>query len=115
METKKVAYIAGAVRGLDPVMVAAKFEAKQKELEAQGYHVYNPVKEMKTINATRIGLGMHELKDDDTEDRKKIIGFGIGLMAAADELHLLHDWQESEGATKELTVAKLIPMTIIYP
>lgn len=115
METKKIAYIAGALNGTDLETTEARYLKKQEELEAAGYFVYNPITILKNINGERLTMGLPELTGSDTDDRGKIVSFGISLMAAADELHLLGDWQENEGAAKEQTIANLIPMTIIYP
>lgn len=113
MESRKIAYIAGKVSGLDHEQVTQKFAAKQQHLEQQGYIVYNPVQILNEVNAKRVEDGAEPLQDD--RNREMIMKHCLSIMMVCDEVHLLHDWQDSPGALKEVSVAKLIPMPIIYP
>lgn len=96
-ETKlKVAYIAGKVTGLDYDAVYLKFKKRQLELEAAGYFVINPC----------------ELIDKDC-DWKLAMKICLYLLQFADFISLLHDWQDSEGATMEKYHAEKLGIEVL--
>lgn len=95
-EGKQVVYVAGKVTGLDYATTQEKFLSRQRELEALGYHVINPMQlvheEADWSNAMRICLS---------------------FLPYADHISLLHDWQDSEGATFEMVVADKLGIPVL--
>lgn len=86
--TKKKVYIAGKVTGLDYKDVYLKFQTAQLKLEACGFEVYNP---------------LHHVDEDcDWNLAMKIC---LKALIDCDYIHLLHDWNESAGATIEKELA----------
>lgn len=113
-KTKKTkAYIAGKVFGLPPDAVMAKFSAKEKALRKQGYDVINPVIRLYDVNLLRVEMDEEPLSDD--KNRKEIMGICLYDLSTCDELHLLHDWQESQGALQEQAFANTYNIKIVYP
>lgn len=92
----KAVYIAGKVTGLDYDAVYLKFKKRQLELEAAGYFVINPC----------------ELID---KNCNWILAMKICLyvLQFADYINLLHDWQESEGATMEKAHADKLNIKVL--
>jgi hypothetical protein len=115
MAKGKIAYIAGKVRGLPTEQVAQKFKEKQSALELKGYRVVNPVEQVSIENFYR---KMDELVLpllDDVETRHDTMRFCLSWLLKCDELHLLSDWDVSEGANAEVVVAKMVGIKIVYP
>ncbi len=92
----EVVYIAGKVTGLPYRDVAAKFLRRQLELEALGYIVINPCN---LIAA-----------DEDWLTAMKIC---LYIMPFADHINLLHDWQDSNGATIEKELAEKLGLNLL--
>lgn len=104
---KGIAYIAGAVTGLDMEDVRKKFAAKEAELRTQGYaQVYNPIRMMQLITRRKF----KSIDSWEGEMREC-----IKWLAECDELHLLPCWENSRGAQLEKHIAEQLGMTIVYP
>lgn len=99
----KIAYIAGAVTGLDQQWVFEVFERKEQELIAKGYIVYNPVK-LVLNNPKLIGA-----------EWSVIMRYVVPYLLMSDELHLIDGWQHSKGANKEREHARDYEIPIVYP
>ena len=80
-------YISGPITGHDDYMT--QFAAAEKELEAVGYTVINPAKEIANIP------GIQEFSYE------QIMTVCIGMLAACDIIYMLRGWQESRGANRE--------------
>lgn len=112
--SKKIAYIAGPVSGLDPTRVAERFLQLQTKLEAQGYQVINPVSKVEKLNLRRIMSGKQELKDTHPKHRRFIMAICLyQILKDADELHLMDGWQASSGAQAERQLALAIGLKIV--
>lgn len=81
---KPIAYICGKVTGLPYEETFAKFLKRQLELESRGYYVINP---MRLVHP-----------DANWDDAMKIC---LSFLPYSDFVSLLHDWQDSKGATIE--------------
>lgn len=82
-------YLAGKVTGEDFNAVKAKFAKKQKELEALGYKVINPVTAINNLNL----------------NWTKAMKYCIDMVSRCDAIYLMADWKESTGAKIEYLVA----------
>ncbi|HPP39835.1 MAG TPA: DUF4406 domain-containing protein [Candidatus Kapabacteria bacterium] len=82
-------YLAGKVTGEDFNAVKAKFAKKQKELEALGYKVINPVTAIDNLNLNW------------TRAMKRC----IDMVPKCDAIYLMADWKKSTGAKIEYLVA----------
>lgn len=109
---KKIAYIAGRVSGLPYEEVKEKFAEAERQLEAIGYDVVNPIDLVEFTNAVRAAEG--EPPFTDATHRKEIMGLCIGALSICDELHLLPDYKWSNGALQEKMFAEHNKMPIIY-
>lgn len=92
----KIAYIAGKVTGIPYKDVFLKFKARQLELEAAGYAVINPCE----LLAQSTGWN----------EAMKVC---IYMLQFADGISLLHDWQDSKGATMEKNHADALEIEVI--
>lgn len=106
-------FISGKIRGLNFDQVVNKFDNKAKQLREQGYDVVNPVERILLINYSRARLGQPALTDDD--NIREIMGICLHDMLQCDELHLLPDWNQSDGAMLERDVALRMRIVIVYP
>ena len=93
---KKI-YIAGKVTGEPIAEVAMKFGAAQKELEAMGFEVVNPIAVVNDFNCPW-----------DIAMRKC-----IAALMQCDYIFLLPDHRQSKGATLELDLAKMVGIKAI--
>ena len=91
-------YISGQISGQPIEEVAAKFEAAETMLKAQGYEVVNPLKNGIPANAS---WEVHVAMD-------------VLLLMGCKAIYLLPDWGFSKGATLEKNLAELTGKTIIY-
>ncbi len=107
-------YIAGKVKGLPFDQVVSKFANAQKDLEARGYEVINPVQSLIGLNLIRASYNKPPLIDDNPEDRKKILRYCAGLLIEADELYMLRCWQKSQFSHKERAIARELGIEISY-
>lgn len=98
---KKTIYIGGAVSGLPFEQVQAKFLKKQKELEALGHEVINPVAEV-------VKLGYQDAPWE------TIMRELLPQLCRCHELHLLPCWKQSRGADLERSTAKQLGITVVY-
>lgn len=110
--TKKTAYISGPITGLNMDIVSRQFAEKEEALRAQGYNVINPVVRIINLNFSRKRFGQPALSDE--YNRKEIMGICLYDLSTCDELHLLPDWQESQGAITELEFARRFGIKVVY-
>ncbi len=94
---KKRIYIAGKVSGLPYAETSMKFGKYQKELMNQGHEPIVP-------------LNIVDRDDDWNTAMKKC----IAALCTCDEIHMLHDWQDSPGARLEHETASALGFTIVY-
>lgn len=95
--TKKKIYISGKITRIEnkaPVL----FEKAEKELQAQGYEVINPMK----LNHNHDKSWQSYMKED------------IKAMCDCDAIYMLNNSFESKGALIELRLARQLEMKIIY-
>lgn len=114
----KTAYIAGPVSGRNQAEVEAEFGSKAEELRGAGYEVLNPVEEVDKENYVRTVFGfVHPPQPvlNDYGTRHLTLRHCIGLLVRCDEIHLLPNWQFSEGAQIEHKIAELLKIKIVYP
>lgn len=97
MSTKKKAYIAGKITGLNLIEASQKFGRKQKELHEQGYETVVP-----------LDIVPHKCS---WQEAMKIC---IPAMLDCDEVHLLPCWQDSPGAKLERDIALRLKMPIVH-
>lgn len=118
---KKTAYIAGPVSGQDIEEVKKIFEAKRSELRGAGYDVINPLEKVEEQNDFIRRINCYKLCGEqyallnDAENRHLTLRHCIGLLVRCDEIHLLPNWQFSEGAQIEHKIAELLKIKIVYP
>lgn len=93
---KKKIYIAGKVSGESMAECTMKFSAVQKQLEAMGFEVVNP---LETVGRWDISW----------EDAMKLC---IIALMDCDAMVLLPDWNQSTGATIERQLAEDLCFTI---
>ncbi|WP_410221905.1 DUF4406 domain-containing protein [Pedobacter sp.] len=98
-------YIAGKVKGLPKDQVAKKFEIAAKTIKDAGHDPVNPFEHIDALNNILIENGELPLSDDDTQQRNEILKICLDLLTECDHIYLLHDWQDSQGATFEKQVA----------
>ena len=110
-QKKTRVYIAGKVSGLNMSDVRKKFLHRQRELEAEGFIVINPVERILNVNLAKVQMGEPPLTED--ENRKEILGICLYDLSQCDELHLLHDWEVSPGALLEVSFAERLGMKIV--
>ncbi|RGB58573.1 MULTISPECIES: DUF4406 domain-containing protein [Bacillota] len=85
-------YLAGKITGNHNYK--EQFERKQKELEAQGHIVINPVK-------------------PEGFDYKEYIDMGLSELKYCDAIYLMNGWKESEGARLEFIYAFTVGIGIL--
>jgi hypothetical protein len=100
-------YIAGKVTGEGLAEVTAKFGMAQKELEAKGYSVINP---LAVTAAACESTEDNWLKMDWTLAMK----LTVAAMMTCDEVYMLRDWKYSRGAIIEHGLAENLRMPITY-
>lgn len=93
---KKI-YIAGKVSGLPVAQTSMKFGKHQQLLMQQGH---TPI----------VPLDICTKKDTWHQAMRKC----IAALVTCDEIHMLHDWQDSPGATLEHELAGKLGITIHY-
>jgi hypothetical protein len=104
-------YIAGQVTGLEPDVYYKLFEDKEKELKEQGLEVFNPIKNIEGV----VSYGYLEITD-----YSKIMGICFSNIThfycnEGITIHLLPNWKQSKGARKEVRLARLLDIKIVYP
>lgn len=106
------AYIAGKVTGLPAGIAARNFRKLEQSLKKEGLITRNPVARLDRYNAKRINDGLPPLCDN--THRKEIMGLCILMLSQCDEIHMLPNWNESEGAIMEHNFAMKTNMKIVY-
>jgi len=94
---KKIIYVAGKVTGME-AEAKILFKNAQKELEAIGYIVINPM----------------ELPDDHDKSWKSYMRVCLAEMVKADTIYLLNNWFDSDGARIERNLANDLQFDVIY-
>lgn len=84
----EIVYIAGKVTGLPEAEYRAKFQKRKDELMAAGYLVINPCDFLSSTTDWFTAMAVCYL-----------------LLPFANRINLLHDWQDSNGATDEKCLA----------
>lgn len=95
--SKPKIYIAGKVTGLKIEDVTEKFKSVQKELEADGYEVVNPI----------------EVVQDPNTSWKNAMKLCIAALVQCNSIYLLPCWEDSKGAQVEYNLAKAIGLRIL--
>lgn len=95
--TKKI-YIAGKVTGEPIAQCTMKFGKAQKEFEAKGYEVINPL----------------EVVGDFTTTWEVAMKKCIKALVDCQRVHFLQDWKLSNGAILEHTLATRLQIPITY-
>lgn len=93
---KKI-YIAGKVSGLPLISLIFKFGTHQQLIMQQGHQPIVP-------------LDLCDREDTWEQAMRKC----IADLVTCDEVHMLHDWQDSPGATLEHELAGKLGITIHY-
>ncbi len=93
----KKAYIGGKVTGLPRHEATHHFGTVQKKLQEEGYDTVVPL----------------DLVEDGME-WNKAMRICIAALVQCDELHLLPNWQDSNGARLERDIAQRLGMNIVY-
>lgn len=99
--SKKKVYIAGKVSGLPIAETTMKFGKAQKELEAQGYEVVNPL-----AVVCEQGDGFHT-------DWQTAMRLCIKELLHCDAIYLLPDFDQSKGARLEQRIARELEIEIL--
>ncbi|MCD6012132.1 MAG: hypothetical protein K0Q79_1994 [Flavipsychrobacter sp.] len=93
----RTAYVAGKISGIPMEAAQEKFNYIANQLVNKGYTVVNPITEA-DYNKTWDDAVRGEIKK----------------MLECDEVHMLHDWQESRGAMLERDIALRLGMEVVY-
>lgn len=115
---KKNIYIAGKVSGLPFDEATAKFEKFAREISEihkstnSQIEIVNPIKIIRDINEVRKENGLAPLND--IQDRNLILTYCIVALSDCEEIYLMPDWTESEGAKLEHHFAETTGMKIFY-
>ena len=91
---KKI-YIAGKITGEQNFKQI--FEKKENELKEQGHIVLNPAK---------LPAGL---------EYEEYMGICFAMIDVADEVHFLHNWQDSSGAIRESLYAECKLKAVVKP
>jgi hypothetical protein len=107
-------YIAGPMSGLPEFNFPAFFK-KQKELEAQGWTVFNPAAkdEEAALDAEARATGDARLAVDKGFDFREAFTWDMNRVIEGDAIYMLRGWQFSPGATAEHACA--VAMKKHYP
>lgn len=115
---KKNIYIAGKVSGLPFDEATAKFERFAREISEIHknanipVNIINPIKLIGEVNEERKENGLAPLND--IHDRKLILTCCLVALEDCEEIYLMPDWTESEGAKLEHHFAETTGMKIFY-
>jgi Domain of unknown function (DUF4406) len=106
----KTIYIAGKVSGEPLAEVTAKFGQVQKQLEAKGYTVINPLE---------VTAAAFDNKDGENDRWLHMpwsyaMRLTVAAMMQADEIYMLRDWRTSPGAMIEHQLAERLKFEIHY-
>lgn len=105
-------YIAGKIKGLPAKNTRLKFINASISVFSKGHTPINPFGFIEEYNKSIIKSGGMPLSDDDPQQRKEIMKMCTDLLMGCDYIYLLHDWQESAGATFEKQVADFFNIPI---
>ena len=111
-------YLAGPMRGIAEFNFPAFFSAAQ-ELRSLGHYVFNPASRDNERHGTDISAGNHTGSED-----QLISEHGFSLRDAlyedlsficlqAEAIALLPGWENSNGATAELAVARALKLEVL--
>ena len=93
----KTAYISGKITGLPKEDVKTKFGTLATKLQTMGLEVVTPVALV-----------------DDSKSWDETVRSDIKKMMDCDELHMLHNWQDSKGAMLTRDVAIRLGIKVVY-
>lgn len=93
----RTVYVAGKISGLPAENTKEKFNYIANKLAGKGYTVVNPITEA-----------------DYSRPWDDAVRGEIKKMLECDEVHMLHDWQESRGAMLERDIALRLGMQVVY-
>ena len=106
-------YISGQITGLSPEEFETLFNAAEAQLKAEGCDVINPLR-----IATRLQAEHPELVDPakHTADEiwREYIKADLAELVKCNAVYMLSNWEHSEGATFEHTVARGLRLPIRY-
>ena len=105
-------YIAGKVKDLPPNEVKQKFALAAQQIKEAGHTAINPVELIEQYNEQIKLSGGIPLSDNDEKQRKQILKICTDSLMDCDQIHLLHDWQQSAGATFEKQVADFFKIPV---
>lgn len=100
-------YIAGKVTGEKLATVTAKFGQAQKDLEAKGYEVVNPL----AVTAAACNPADGRWLDMPWQQAMQLT---IAAMMTCQCVYMLSDWRFSKGATIEHDLAERLGMPVLY-
>src|ERR1039458_9380145 len=92
-------YVAGKMRGL-PLFGFPAFDEAATKLRADGWFVYSPAEHDRRVGFNPSG------PPPDAETLAEMHCWDFTVIAAADAIYLLPGWEDSDGATRELDVAR---------
>jgi hypothetical protein len=93
---RKTVYVAGQIR--NDKNYRARFEAAHEWLEAQGWHVVNP------LDLTRV-FGTPTDVQSSPRLLRAVMDAELAAIPHLDAIYILRGWERSEGARAELAVA----------
>ena len=99
MKTKKLVYIAGPITGHDLTQKFNEFFKVELDLRDQGFRVVNPM----------------TLPHEHDKSWQSYMRECIKTLVLCDAIYLMQDWELSEGARLEFTIASKLKMKIIDP
>lgn len=107
-------YIAGKVKDLPPNEVKQKFALAAQQIKEAGHNAINPVEFIEQYNEHIKLSGGVPLSDNDEQQRREILKMCTDLLMDCDKIYLLHDWQQSAGATFEKQVADFFKIPVYH-
>lgn len=105
---KKRCYVAGPMRGY-PNLNFPEFDRVSGMLRSQGWYVISPADHDRSL-----GFDPGDNREYTEQVYNELMRWDIGQVLSADAIYMMRNWQSSEGATVEFTVAKAIGITIMY-
>jgi nucleoside 2-deoxyribosyltransferase len=102
-------YVAGPMAGL-PEHNFPAFHAEAARLRALGYEVLSPAE--KAGEQAAVAASTHGLAFRETQTYKDFLRADLRMVLDCDAISLLPGWENSRGASLELTVAEAIGLEI---
>jgi hypothetical protein len=95
---RRIIYISGKITGLTEQEATARFNAAEELLKAQGYEVINPM----------------NIAHDSNSQWRDYMKKDIAALMEADNIYMLKNWRESDGANLEYRIAGALGYKIIF-